>query len=220
MALINNLYIFVEKEERKYGVSISEHPIEKGLPITDNVQREPAELSINGYLVDVGTYKTTTQKIKGRKAKIKKFYRKKTASQISVKIRTWLKKGRYVTYKGKSTLKNALITDYQETFSNSGRAFTMTIKEVRIAKSAYRPKKSKKKKTSATKTKTKKKKSNKRYHTVKKGQTLYTIAKKYYGNGTKMTTIYKANKKKIDKANKSKKVNKYTVYIGQKLLIP
>lgn len=51
-----------------------------------------------------------------------------------------------------------------------------------------------------------------RYYTVKKGDTLWGIAKKYYGNGAKYTKIYNANKSKIKNPN--------LIYPGQKFLIP
>ena len=49
-------------------------------------------------------------------------------------------------------------------------------------------------------------------HTVKKGDTLWGIAKKYYGNGSKYTAIYEANKDKIK--------NPKVIYVGQKFTIP
>ena len=49
-------------------------------------------------------------------------------------------------------------------------------------------------------------------YTVVKGDSLWLIAKRYYGNGSKYTLIYKANKGKIKNAN--------LIYPGQKLFIP
>lgn len=49
-------------------------------------------------------------------------------------------------------------------------------------------------------------------YTVKKGDTLWGIAKKYYGNGAKYTKIYEANKKKIKNPN--------LIYVGQVFTIP
>lgn len=49
-------------------------------------------------------------------------------------------------------------------------------------------------------------------YTVKKGDTLWGIAKKYYGNGAKYQTIYAANKDKIKNPN--------LIYVGQVFTIP
>lgn len=51
-----------------------------------------------------------------------------------------------------------------------------------------------------------------RTHTVKKGDTLWAIAKKYYGNGAQYTKIYEANKGKIKNPN--------LIYVGQVFTIP
>lgn len=57
-------------------------------------------------------------------------------------------------------------------------------------------------------------------HNVQTGDCLWTIAKKYYGDGSKYGLIYEANKNLIDGANAGKGLNKYTVYTGQNLVIP
>lgn len=49
-------------------------------------------------------------------------------------------------------------------------------------------------------------------HTVKRGDTLWGIAKKYYGDGSKWPTIYNANKSKIKNPN--------LIYTGQVFTIP
>lgn len=51
-----------------------------------------------------------------------------------------------------------------------------------------------------------------RTYTVKKGDSLWKIAKQFYGNGSKYTKIYDANTKKIANPN--------LIYVGQVFLIP
>ncbi|MCF6466340.1 LysM peptidoglycan-binding domain-containing protein [Clostridium sp. Cult2] len=50
------------------------------------------------------------------------------------------------------------------------------------------------------------------YHVVIKGDTLWAIAKKYYGNGSLYTKVFNANKDKIKNPN--------LIYPGQNLVIP
>ena len=61
-------------------------------------------------------------------------------------------------------------------------------------------------------------------HTIKSGDTLWAIAKKYLGNGNKYTTIYAANKTVIENAAKkhgrSSSQNGHWIYPGTVLTIP
>ncbi|MDO8631338.1 MAG: LysM peptidoglycan-binding domain-containing protein [Phycisphaerales bacterium] len=51
-----------------------------------------------------------------------------------------------------------------------------------------------------------------RYHTVQKKETLYSIARQYYGDQAKWKDIYQANHSDISDPNK--------IRIGQRLVIP
>ena len=71
--------------------------------------------------------------------------------------------------------------------------------------------------TTSAKKETKKKepvkpKTEKRTYTVVRGDCLYSIATEFYGNGSKYTLIYNANKDKIK--------NPSLIYAGQVLVIP
>lgn len=57
-------------------------------------------------------------------------------------------------------------------------------------------------------------------HTVTRGDCLYNIAKKYYGDGSRYTSIYSANSQLIDTANAAYGNPKYTIYPGQVLTVP
>lgn len=50
------------------------------------------------------------------------------------------------------------------------------------------------------------------FHTVEKGDTLWAIASKFYGNGAKYTEIFEANRPMLSHPDK--------IYPGQKLRIP
>ena len=194
MALINNYYVFVQDEDMYRGVTVSEHPVEKGLPITDNVKRNPVTISIKGEIVG------------------------KDATQVLSKITALHQNGNYVKYIGRNILSNAIIKSFDTSHPNTiygGCAFTMEIVEIRIAKSPLVAKKTSvqaqvTKKTTTTTSKTTKPSSKK--YTVKRGDTLWAIAKKYYGNGAKYTKIVSANKNLIKNPN--------VIQVGWVLTIP
>ena len=65
---------------------------------------------------------------------------------------------------------------------------------------------------------------NTKSYTIQKGDTLWGISKKFYGNGNKWETIYNANKKVIEDAakknGKKSSSNGNLIYPGTKLVIP
>ncbi len=50
------------------------------------------------------------------------------------------------------------------------------------------------------------------YYTIQKGDTLYAVAKEFYGNGMKYPEIFEANREVIEDPNK--------IFPGQKIRIP
>ena len=57
-------------------------------------------------------------------------------------------------------------------------------------------------------------------HKVTINDTLWGIAKRYYGDGSKYPKIYEANKAMLDKQNSKYGNSKYTIYSNQVLVIP
>lgn len=124
MATINNIYIFVEDENLNRSSSVPQHPVEKGLSITDNVREELKTLSISGKIVSAGNL---------------------TAAAIISKIDALRTSGSLIKYSGRNVLGNFLIQSFNTTHPNTvwgGAEFSMELIETRIAKSAYNPKKS------------------------------------------------------------------------------
>ena len=126
MATINNIYVLVVDEDLDRSSKIPQHPVEKGLPITDNVRNEPKTLSISGKIVDTKQYKADT---------------------IITKLDALRTGGSLVDYKGRNVCGNFLIKSFNTSHPNTnwgGADFDMELVEVRIAKSAYDPSKQKK----------------------------------------------------------------------------
>lgn len=121
MALLNNLYIFVESEDAKYDIESSTHPVEKGIELTDSIRKKPISISLTGKIVDTGNVK---------------------ASEILSKIKKLQSSGSLVKYSGRNIVNNLQIQSFNTSHPNTvwgGCDFDMELKEVRIAKSSYNP---------------------------------------------------------------------------------
>jgi nucleoid-associated protein YgaU len=81
-----------------------------------------------------------------------------------------------------------------------------------MAQSASEPQMKEVKKSPAVKKSDKQSKTVGKIYVVKKGDSLWKIAKSVYGNPLKWKAIYKANKKKIKKPN--------LIYVNQEFIIP
>lgn len=203
MATINNLYVWVENEEITNTTESTAHPVEKGLPITDCVVRRPVELSISGKIVKSGNMKAT---------------------DIVKKLKELQNSGSLITYVGRNTLSNMQIQSFPETYVNTnwgGCDFSMTLKEVRIAQTAFVPIKKKKTNNAGAKQVQKSSKTD-IYHIVKKGDTCWGYVTRKYktldrGGGSIMTQcnwILNKNPHAF-----SRKGDFRTMQIGRKVLV-
>lgn len=181
MAYINQYYLFVdgEGESTNRNVSISDHPVEEGMVITDNVRREPLEISISGKLVgsDAETVKTNLESL--------------------------MNQGSYVKYIGKEILSNAVILSFntsRDVTVDGGMIFDMTIREIRVAQSAYRDAGTGKTVKSGLQQIVRN--NNEVYHTVKDGDTLYSLSLMYYGSDSGYVKLYEANSTIIEESAK------------------
>lgn len=103
------------------------HPVEKGVDMTSTIRKKPIELSISGKIVDVNGM---------------------SAADILAKLRKLQANGSLINYSGRCVASNLQIQSFPKTHVNTntgGADFSMTLKEIRIAKSAYNPTSSSKK---------------------------------------------------------------------------
>lgn len=123
MAILNGLYVHVTDENLIRDIDATSHPVESGIPTTDTVRARAVSLSISGKIVDYGTMK---------------------AEQVIEKIKTWQKSGSLIKYQGRNVVSSLQIVSFETNHPNTnsgGADFNIELIEVRIAKSAYVPKK-------------------------------------------------------------------------------
>ncbi|MDO4330661.1 MAG: LysM peptidoglycan-binding domain-containing protein [Lachnospiraceae bacterium] len=191
MALINDIYVFVESENVKRDAKVSEHPVEEGIDLTDHVRRSPITLSISGEIVG-DDYEDTI------------------AALDAIH-----KNGELVEYIGVNMISNALITSFPTEHTGEiagGCRFTMELREIRIASSPYTAgsgsvgtqqveEHTDPESTSTAKT-----------YEVQNGDTLWRIAQASYGNGALFPVIFEANRDKLSDPDR--------IRPGQVLTIP
>lgn len=135
---------------------------------------------------------------------------------IATKLTIKLKAGDTVRLKGIGNYLSGkyYVQDVTRSINSNGYSHSATLIKTDFGKSLKKTTKKSSGTTSATSTESSNtsNKNGKRYYTVKKGDSLYSIAKKYYKDGSKY--------KKILNADGSKITNPNIIRVGQKLLIP
>ncbi|HBZ80911.1 MAG TPA: hypothetical protein DEP07_11060 [Brevibacillus sp.] len=115
MASINGMYVLVETEDPKFEVEVTDQPVEDGIDISDHVQRKPHTMDISGFIVG------------------------DDAAQIREKIKAIAEKGELLEFQGRN-LFSGLIVSFSTNHTNriaNGFAFSLSMKEIRTAKSSY-----------------------------------------------------------------------------------
>ena len=176
---LHGLLIHVENEDTSIDVEIPTHKVEKGIELSDHVERKPIVVKISGLLV-----RPTADRVETLVQKLQK---------IEVE-------GKTVTYEGRRIYKNMLVSGLSIKASSkvmNGYQFSLTLTEVRIAQSSYMnpvvkavasPKEQAGRKETENKKDTKA--ANPITHTVKKGDTYSSLAKKY---GVSVASLQKLN---------------------------
>lgn len=162
--ILAGLLIHVESEDASLDVEIPKHKVEKGIDIADHVEREPVIVKLSGLLV-----RPTADRVES----------------LVTKLYDAEKTGRLVTYEGRRIYKNMLLSglSIQATGSvSNGYRFSCTLTEVEIAQPSYvaptlQPQV--KPETSSGRKQTENQKQSPIYHTVKKGDSYWALAKSY-----------------------------------------
>lgn len=168
--------IHVENEDADIDVDIPTHKVEKGIDLSDHVERKPIVIKLSGLLV-----RPTSDRVE-------------TLVKAIEKMET---EGKLLTYEGRRIYKNMLASGLSIKASSkvmNGYQFSLTLTEVRIAQSSYVSPKTKAitaPKVQAGRKQAENKKDIKdTSHTVKKGDTYSALAKKY---GVTVASLQKLN---------------------------
>lgn len=123
MAILNGLYLHVTSESVSRGVDATSRPVEEGLPLVDTVRPQALAISIQGKIVDYGDVK---------------------AAEVISKLKSLQDSGSLISYSGRNVSDNLQIRSFDSDHAsnnNGGADFSIEMVKVRIAKSAYTPKK-------------------------------------------------------------------------------
>lgn len=189
MAKLGSYTIGVINEDSDFAVEATSHPVEKGVNITDHVKRELETFSMTGKVTGVN------------------------AAKAEAYFKNQMYGGKPVVYVGRSRLRNVLILNFKKSQHGkiaNGFEFSVTLQEVRVAKSSVVRKATQSKGTQQKKPASKPASKN-TYYVVRSGDTLWDIAKRYYGTPD-YRTIFNANTRIVRDPD--------LIYPGQKLMIP
>lgn len=190
------------------GINYEEHPRAKEHPFMEFTSRQNAEMTLQ--VIAKASLGVNPRKIWSKLAKLRDEH-----------------KAAYFYLGAKKARKVGSSRWVITSIANNFKAFTGDGKPIDIAMDVnfkeYPHKASKSKKPSTDKSKKKKtettaKKKNYTLYTVKNGDTLWNLAKKYYGKGSKYTKIYNANKD--GKNGTHKLTNPNVLKAGWKIKIP
>jgi len=178
MAKLDEITLVIESEQYGHSIEATQYPVESGESLTDHIEQQPSDFSISGKLLS------------------------KTWNNDLEKLKQKMNTGKLVKFVGKQKIDNVIILsigeDHNKDIAN-GFAINIKLRRIRVSKSSYQAPKVKPpqkpkvqpKTTSGKKQPTGTKKTTAVYHTIKKGDTYYIVAKKY---GTTVANLMKLNK--------------------------
>jgi len=167
MAMLGGYEIHVITENPEYAVNITQYPVEEDIDLTDHVERLPSVMTITGMVLGP------------------------EASNIREKLKEAMYAGTRLDYIGRNAFRQVLIASIQTEHDYevaNGYRFTMTLHQVRVAKPSYAPflndpimLSQVKPTTSAGQQQLENKPTTgtPQMHTMRRGETMYSIAPKY-----------------------------------------
>ncbi|MBA2878055.1 LysM repeat protein [Anoxybacillus kamchatkensis] len=170
--------ILVLDESINTGVTVTDHPVEQGFNISDHIEPETPTIELNAIII-----RPT-------------FERAQKAVDI---LESKMYKGERIVYEGKKIYPNFVIQSFKYNRNKNiknGYNASITLKKVRIAQQSYVPTLPKERSqikpvTNSGRKQTQNKPTNTAvYHTIRKGDTYWSIAPKY---GTTWQAIQKLN---------------------------
>lgn len=178
MAMLGGYPIHVVTENPNYAVEITQYPVEEGIDLTDHVERRPTTMTITGAILGPD------------------------AASIREKLIEAMTSGTPLDYIGRNAFRRVLIADLNTEHDAevaNGYRFTATLQQVRVASPSYAPLLNDPILLAQAKPTTnggrqqladRPPKGTPQYHTIRRGETMYSIAPKY---GTTWLTVLKLN---------------------------
>ncbi|MCY7531047.1 LysM peptidoglycan-binding domain-containing protein [Bacillus altitudinis] len=217
---VYQLWISQGKEKLRFPVLPSE------LEITNNVQNETVKVSSFGELtfIDVPSAKQVsfTSLLPKKYSPIAEYKSIPSPENAIAKIERMMRSKKSVRLivtgtKINMTCSIESFTHKEGSYDIGDREFTIELKEYKTAS----PRKIKRKKKAKQTKKKRPSKTPPKLYTVKKGDTLWAISGRFYGDSTKWRRIWNANKAAMIKRSKLNiKQPGYWIFPGQKLKIP
>ena len=183
MALINGVYVFVKEESIDRKMTISEHALESGTNLCDNIRGEPDVLHISGAIVG------------------------EDFSDRLYLLCTYMASGIVVRYEGRYVMRNALIQTITTRYLNTvwgGCEFDMTIRGIYVVRNTFEvgmysgPLRVETTRQNGMKEIQHLEDTHIRFHVMRAGESIWYLAEEYKGYGVTVESIKELNEKRKD----------------------